>query len=94
MVFLICWILAQEPSILKMTFDGRDRELAQGAIERHELEHREIERNVWLIRVESGTPDEWARRLTAAVSQGSFSGSNATAEEVERVRSGEIVLQK
>ena len=93
MVLILC-LLLQESTILKMTFHGTDRELAQGAIERLELEHREIEARVWLIRVESGTPEEWARRLTSVLPEGKFTGEPGSAEEIDRIRRGEIVLQK
>ncbi|HET7707004.1 MAG TPA: hypothetical protein VFM36_13035 [Thermoanaerobaculia bacterium] len=82
--------------LLKMTFDGSDRELAQGAIERHDLRHREIEPRIWLIEVESGSAAEWAERLTRALPEGGgrFEGKIASPEEIEKVRRGEIKLQR
>lgn len=83
-------------NLIELTFTGSDREHAQGAIERHDLSHREIEPRIWLIDVSEGTPDEWAKRLTAALpaNAGKFTGRTATAAQVERVRRGEIVLQR
>lgn len=98
MFILILALLLEDPlpTILKMTFKGQDRELAQGAIERHDLLHREIEPRVWLIAVSEGTPEEWAQRLTASLppDAGRFEGSAASPEEVRKVRSGEIKLQR
>ncbi len=96
-ILILALLLHDRPmNILKMTFSGADRELAQGAIERHDLLHREIEPKIWIIAVEEGTPNEWARRLTAALPRdsGRFDGSLATAEEVEKIRRGEIKLQR
>jgi hypothetical protein len=95
LVFILLFML-EDRLVLKMIFTGQERELAQGAIERHELPHREIEPRVWLIAVEEGTPDEWARRLTAALPRdaGRFEGRAASPGEVEKVRRGEITLQK
>ena len=98
MLILILILMLEDtpPTILKMTFTGVDRELAQGAIERHDLMHREIQKGVWLIAVSDGTPEGWARRLTASLpgDAGKFEGSFATPEEVRKVRSGEIKLQR
>lgn len=74
-----------------------DPEYGQGAIERNELAHRELERFVWLIEVPS--PDdasEWQCRLNAAVdsNHGSFRVTEATDEEKKKVESGEITLQR
>ncbi len=73
-----------------------DVEYGQGAIERNELAHREITRNVWLIRVDEGTAADWQRRLNAAVDpkHGSFRVTEPTDDERRRVESGEITLQK
>ena len=72
-----------------------DPEYAQGAIERNELAHREIEPFVWVFEAE-GTPDEWERRLNATVDpkNGSFTVECATAEEEAAVRDGTITLQR
>jgi hypothetical protein len=98
MLILILTLLLEDPplTILKMTFKGADRELAQGAIERHDLLHREIQPKVWLIAVNDGTPPEWATKLTAVLPRnaGRFEGSFASDEEVGKVRSGEIKLQR
>ena len=93
---LFFMLVTPSSGLLKVTFDGSDRELAQGAIERHDLRHREIEPRVWLIEVESGSAAEWAERLTQALPKGSgrFEGKIATSEEIERVRRGEITLQR
>jgi len=74
---------------------GTDPEYAQGAIERNELAHREIEHFVWVFEAE-GEPEEWERRLNATVDpkHGSFTVECATAEEEEGVRNGTIALQK
>jgi hypothetical protein len=77
--------------------NGSDPEYGQGAIERCELAHREIVRNVWLIEVsEPGDAGEWERKLNSAVDakHGSFVVRRATAEDRRRVESGEITLQK
>jgi hypothetical protein len=74
-----------------------DPEYAQGAIERHELAHREIEHFVWLIQVPlPGDVAEWTRKLNDAVDarHGSFRVEKATDEERRKVESGEITLQK
>ena len=75
---------------------GTDPEYAQGAIERNELAHREIEHFVWIFEAEEGTPEEWESRLNATVDprHGSFAVECATAEEEERVRNGTIALQR
>jgi len=74
---------------------GIDPEYAQGAIERNELAHREIEPFVWVFQAE-GEPEEWERRLNATVdpAHGSFAVECATAEEEAAVREGTIALQK
>lgn len=75
---------------------GADREHGQGAIERLELAHREVEQNRWLIT----TPDEsvpgWTSRLNAVLTEGTgrFEVSVASDEECEKVRTGEIKLQQ
>ena len=75
---------------------GTDPEYGQGAIERNDLAHREIEHFVWLIETEDGSPDEWEKKLNASVDpkHGSFSVECATADEEERVRNGTITLQR
>jgi len=87
-------------SLLKAVYlpeHGADPEYGQGAIERNELAHREIEPFVWLIAVPP--PDdasEWQCRLNAAVdpAHGSFRVVEATADEKKKVESGEIRLQR
>ncbi len=77
--------------------DGTDVEYGQGAIERTELPHREIEPCVWLIAVPSpAEADVWSRKLNEAVDpkHGSFAVERATPEEQRRVDSGEITLQQ
>lgn len=76
---------------------GSNVEHGQGAIERNELWHREIEYCVWLIRVEwPGNPREWEKKLTETVydRNGTFTVEHATAEERRLVESGAIKLQK
>lgn len=74
---------------------GTDPEYAQGAIERNELAHREIDPFVWLFQAE-GEPEEWERRLNATVDpkNGSFTVECATEEEEAGVREGTIMLQR
>jgi len=74
---------------------GTDPEYAQGAIERNELAHREIEHFVWIFEAE-GEPAEWERRLNDTVDprHGSFKVECATPAEEEGVRNGTITLQK
>lgn len=76
---------------------GSDPEYAQGAIERLELAHREIEHFVWLFEVPApGDAARWARQLNEAVDaqHGSFRVEMASDEERRKVESGEITLQK
>jgi hypothetical protein len=76
---------------------GTDPEYGQGAIERNDLAHREIEPFVWLIQVEEpADPVTWRSNLNAAVGpeHGSFSVACATAEEESAVASGAITLQR
>ena len=96
LVCLLILMVQQPPNLYRMQFDGSDRELAQGAIERHDLLHREIEPRLFLISVEEGTATEWEQRLTDAVPKGGgrFHGAAATPDEIERVRRGEIQLQR
>jgi len=74
---------------------GTDPEYAQGAIERNELAHREIEQFVWVFEAE-GSPEEWERRLNGTVDpmHGSFTVECATADEEAGVRDGTITLQR
>jgi hypothetical protein len=74
-----------------------DPEYAQGAIERNDLRHREIEHFVWLVLVDApGDPVEWQKKLNASVDgpHGSFVVARASPEEEEQVRSGKIALQR
>lgn len=76
---------------------GSNPEYGQGAIERNDLRHREVEPFVWVILVDSpADPGEWRRKLNAAVdpSHGSFTVERATPAEEEALRSGNIVLQR
>ena len=90
----------QDKTLLKAIYTpatDSDREYGQGAIERNELAHREIERNVWLIRVpDDAGPEVWQERLNEAVTRGhgSFRVVVASEDERKRVESGEITLQK
>lgn len=97
-LLMIAFLMQTELShdLYRMTFHGADRELAQGAIERHDLRHREIEPRVWLVEVPGGSASDWAARLTKALPDGSgrFDGGPASAEEIEKVRRGEITLQR
>jgi hypothetical protein len=76
---------------------GSNPEYAQGAIERNDLRHREIEPFVWVILVDApADPAEWQRKLCASVDpkHGSFTVRPATAEEEEALRAGNITLQR
>jgi len=76
---------------------GTDIEYGQGAIERNELPHREIEPCVWLIRVPSpGNIATWTDRLNTAVDpkHGSFKVEPSSPDETRRVDSGEVTLQQ
>jgi hypothetical protein len=95
--------MANEPDevLLKARYTaakGSDPEYGQGAIERNDLRHREIERSVWLFLVDApGDPAEWQKKLNASVDgpqHGSFTVAPASAEEAEQVRSGKITLQR
>ena len=74
---------------------GADPEYGQGAIERNDLAHREIEHFVWVFEAE-GEPAEWEAKLNAAVDpkHGSFTVECATPEEEQGVRDGTITLQR
>ena len=77
--------------------EGTDVEYGQGAIERNELPHREVEPNVWLVRVPvPGLCAEWQRKLNEAVDprHGSFEVGELSAEEQARVDRGEIEFQQ
>ena len=73
-----------------------DPEYAQGAIERNDLAHREIEHFVWIIQTDEGSPEEWEAKLNASVdaTHGSFTVECATAEEEQGVHDGTITLQR
>ena len=75
---------------------GADPEYGQGAIERNDLAHREVEHFVWLIDTDDGDTDAWQRKLNAAVDpkHGSFTVECATPEEEQGVRDGTITLQR
>lgn len=100
-MLVVLFVLAMNDSvILKARYTqvpGTDAEYAQGAIERCEVAHREVERFVWLIAVEApGDLAEWQAKLNANVDpkHGRFAVARASAAEVEAVRSGKIVLQQ
>ena len=74
-----------------------DPEHGQGAIERHELAHREIEPFVWLIAVPPPpNATEWQCRLneTVGAQNGVFRVTEASEDEKRKVESGEIQLQR
>ena len=76
---------------------GSDPEYGQGAIERNDLPHREIEHFVWLILVDPpGDVHAWESKLNEAVDRnhGSFKVESASDEEVRAVKSGKITLQR
>ena len=100
-MLLILFCLAMNDSVLlKARYTqvrGTDPEYAQGAIERCEVRHREVERFVWLIAVDPpGDVAAWQAKLNANVDpkHGRFAVACASREEVEAVRSGKIVLQR
>lgn len=93
-------MILSSPSVFVARFHlkpGAEVEYAQGAIERNELRHREIERNVWVFVTEEFVgASEWERRLNSALPPeiGRFEVSEADEELKSRVRSGEIQLQQ
>jgi len=99
LIFLFC-LAMNDSAILKARYTqvpGTDAEYGQGAIERCDLRHREIERFVWLIAVDPpGDAAAWQKKLNAAVDpkHGAFAVGRASPEEEEAVRSGKIVLQR
>lgn len=87
--FIICYtLLVHRPMFLKAIYTpvpGTDIEYGQGAVERLDLAHRVIERNVWIIAVpESG---DWEARLNAEVDprHGRFRVMPAEPEEVANI---------
>jgi hypothetical protein len=102
LTMLVSTITAAAPSgaLLKARYrqvEGTDPSYAQGAIEKNDLPHHEIEPMVWLILVdEPGDPTAWQRRLTEVTrpQHGSWSVERASAAEVEAVRAGRVTLQK
>jgi len=93
----ICILMLSLLKAIYIPEHGADPEYGQGAIERNELAHREIEPFVWLIDVpKPEDPAEWQCRLNAAVDpkHGSFRVVEATVDEKRRVESGEISLQR
>jgi hypothetical protein len=99
LIILLC-LAMHDSVILKARYTqvpGTDAEYGQGAIERCDLRHREIERFVWLIAVDPpGDAAEWQKKLNAAVDpkHGSFTVGRASPEEEAAVRSGKIELQQ
>jgi hypothetical protein len=73
-----------------------DVEYAQGAIERCELAHREIQPLLWLVGAEGVDARDLADRLNAAVvpDVGTFQVEEATEEQCRQLEAGEIELQK
>ena len=98
-LFSVLTAAANPGTLLKAHYrqvEGTDPSYGQGAIERNELAHREVEPFLWLILVDDGDTDDWRRRLDAVTDpkHGSWSVTKASPEEVEAVRSGKIKLQK
>jgi hypothetical protein len=73
---------------------GWDVEYGQGAIERNDLRHREVQTNVWLIAVEEGDSADWERRLNETAKHGSFAVECPSPDEEQAVRDGRIELQR
>jgi hypothetical protein len=100
LIALMLFVSANDTVLLKAHYtqvEGSDPEYAQGAIEKNDLPHREIERFVWLIRVPApGDPADWEQRLNASVDRkhGTFRVTSASPEEQRKVESGEITLQQ
>ncbi|MCU1348861.1 MAG: hypothetical protein JWO56_1891 [Acidobacteria bacterium] len=72
-------------------------EYGQGAIERNDLAHREVERFVWLIQVDDpADPAAWQERLNEAVDprHGSFAVECATADDERDVAGGRVTFQR
>src|SRR5258706_16090772 len=70
-----------------------DPEYAQGAVEKNDLAHREVEPMTWLILVdEPADPDDWRHRLDSVTDpkHGSWSVTRASAEEVEAGGAGKV----
>lgn len=89
-----------EPAVFEVRFTptpGANLELAQGAIERCEAQHRPLSPVLWVVVDEDGaTAQQWERRLNDAVERGAgrFEVIDAGEELRRRVASGEITLQK
>jgi hypothetical protein len=100
MLFSAITATAPSGALLKARYrqvEGTDPSYGQGAIEKNDLAHREIEPMIWLILVdEPGDPATWQNRLAEVTSSknGSWSVERASPEEVEAVRTGKIALQK
>jgi hypothetical protein len=80
-----------------MPVPGTDAEYGQGAIEKNDLAHREVEPFVWLIEVEApGDVAQWRGRLNAVVDpkHGAFSVERASPEDEDALRGGRITLQR
>jgi hypothetical protein len=98
-LIIILLLAMNETVLLKARYSavpGTDAEYGQGAIERCDLHHREVEHFVWLFAVEPpGDTGAWQVKLNAAVDprHGSFTVERASPEEEEAVRSGKIALQ-
>lgn len=99
-LIIILLLAMNETVLLKARYSavaGTDAEYGQGAIERCEVRHREVEHFVWLILVDApGDAGTWERRLNDNVDRkhGAFTVEHAAPEEEEAVRSGKIVLQR
>lgn len=77
--------------------EGTDIEHGQGAIERIEVSHCEVERNVWFVRLPApGSCEDWQRRLNEVVGApyGRFEVKELTESEQGRVDRGEIRFQQ
>jgi hypothetical protein len=95
MLLIAILFLLNNQTLFEARFTGPDAEYAQGAIERRELPHFPITKDVWIFAAD-GDPDTWQTRLNDSLGphHGSFAVRCATAEEIDAVTSGQIELQR
>ena len=99
-LFMVSMNPSEEMVVRKAVYfpvEGTDREHGQGAIERNELPHCEVEPNVWFIRVPApGSCGEWQARLNRVVDRryGKFEVRELSEEEHRRIERGEVRFQQ
>ena len=96
MLLITILFLLNSQTLFEARFTGPDAEYAQGAIERQELLHVPVARDVWIFAADDGDPETWQTRLNGSLDpkRGSFTVRCATPEEVDDVTSGRIALQR